>query len=277
MKIVKTLVVCSAGMTLAACSTTPDRINELEQARAAVQQVESSSLAGQYAAKETEAAHNALGEAERMASEKKPLVGVRHMAYIAKRHADIAQEQITAAEAKNAMEQAEAQRQQIVAQGKQAEANAAQRQAEMSADDAQRRAAMLEDELSQLKAKKTDRGLVLTLGDVLFDTGKSTLKSGAMANLDRLAQFLKDSPDRSVTIEGHTDSVGSDDYNMELSQRRAEAVRMALAERGVPSDRLNALGKGKAFPIAGNETAAGRQQNRRVEIVISNPEKSAVG
>lgn len=277
MKIVKTLVVCSAGMILAACSTTPDRINELEQARAAVQQVESSSLAGQYAAKETEAAHNALGEAERMASEKKPLVGVRHMAYIAKRHADIAQEQITAAEAKNAMEQAEAQRQQIVAQGKQAEANAAQRQAEMSADDAQRRAAMLEDELSQLKAKKTDRGLVLTLGDVLFDTGKSTLKSGAMANLDRLAQFLKDSPDRSVTIEGHTDSVGSDDYNMELSQRRAEAVRMALAERGVPSDRLNALGKGKAFPIAGNETAAGRQQNRRVEIVISNPEKSAVG
>jgi outer membrane protein OmpA-like peptidoglycan-associated protein len=109
----------------------------------------------------------------------------------------------------------------------------------------------------------------MTLNDVLFDTGRATLKPGADRDLDRLAQALKDNPNTRVLIEGHTDSVGGEDYNQVLSERRAEAVGDALRTRGVPPDRFDVKGLGKAFPVASNDTQAGRQQNRRVEIVFS--------
>jgi outer membrane protein OmpA-like peptidoglycan-associated protein len=134
---------------------------------------------------------------------------------------------------------------------------------------AEQRATTLEQELSELKAKKTDRGMVLTLGDVLFDTGRATLKPGAYATVDRLATVLKEGADRKVMIEGHTDSVGSDDYNQELSQRRAAAVQTALLERGVRAEQITALGKGETFPVASNDDPGGRQQNRRVEMVFT--------
>jgi outer membrane protein OmpA-like peptidoglycan-associated protein len=127
----------------------------------------------------------------------------------------------------------------------------------------------LQRELEDLQAKETDRGLVLTLGDVLFDSGQATLKAGAATTVDRLAQFMRDYPERSVRIEGHTDAAGSDDANQGLSERRAQAVREALTERGLEATRIGAVGYGEARPIADNETAAGRQQNRRVEIVVS--------
>ena len=111
--------------------------------------------------------------------------------------------------------------------------------------------------------------LVMTLNDVLFDTGQATLKAGADRALDRLAQFLKDSPGTHVIIEGHTDSVGTDDYNLGLSQRRAQAVADALRSRGVSTDRTETKGLGKAYPVASNDTQAGRQQIRRVEIIFS--------
>lgn len=265
-----TTAVLGLMISLAACSTTPARIAELEEARAAVQQVESSPAAGQFAADEVGAAHDALRQADRLAEEKKPLPEIKQMAYLAKRHADIAAEQISNGQAKAQVAEAEAQRQQAALKARANEQSQARREAEESADEAKRRAEMLQEQLEQLQAKKTDRGLVLTLGDVLFDTGKETLKSGAMTTMDRLADFLKKAPERTVIIEGHTDSVGSDDYNMGLSQRRADAVKSALLNRGVEAGRINAVGKGEGFPVAGNETAAGRQQNRRVEIVISN-------
>jgi outer membrane protein OmpA-like peptidoglycan-associated protein len=124
-------------------------------------------------------------------------------------------------------------------------------------------------EIVALQAKQTDRGLVMTLSDVLFDTGRSTLKPGADRELDRLAQALKDNSNTRVMIEGHTDSVGSDSFNEVLSERRAQAVADALRTRGVSSERYEAKGLGKSFPVASNDTAAGRQQNRRVEIVFS--------
>ncbi|HKE96113.1 MAG TPA: OmpA family protein, partial [Povalibacter sp.] len=123
--------------------------------------------------------------------------------------------------------------------------------------------------LADLKAKKTDRGVVLTLGDVLFDTGKATLKPGAYATIDRLAEALKEDSGRKVMIEGHTDSVGSDDYNQVLSENRARSVQAALMERGVPGDQISAVGKGEGFPVASNDNAAGRQQNRRVELIFT--------
>ena len=129
-----------------------------------------------------------------------------------------------------------------------------------------------EEELAALKAKKTDRGLVMTLGDVLFTTGNANLLPGAQRTLDKLAAYLKKNPEKKVSIEGHTDSRGSEDFNMMLSKRRADSVRSALIDRGISSDRITAKGLGERYPIAGNDTAAGRQQNRRVEIIISSAE-----
>jgi outer membrane protein OmpA-like peptidoglycan-associated protein len=125
-------------------------------------------------------------------------------------------------------------------------------------------------ELSELKGKETDRGIVLTIGDLLFDTGKATLSPQANGIISKLAQFLLNHPGRNLAIEGHTDSVGSEAYNDALSQRRAEAVDRALVAKGVDSGRIVAKGLGKKFPIASNETAQGRQLNRRVEVVVLN-------
>jgi outer membrane protein OmpA-like peptidoglycan-associated protein len=128
----------------------------------------------------------------------------------------------------------------------------------------------LERQIAELNARETDRGLVVTLGDVLFATGKSELMGGAGQNLDKLAAFLGEYPDRTVLIEGHTDSVGSEESNQFLSQRRAESVRSYLVNRGVQANRITTAGLGEGSPVASNDTATGRQQNRRVEVIISN-------
>jgi len=128
----------------------------------------------------------------------------------------------------------------------------------------------LQDELSELKSKKTERGLVVTLGDVLFETGKSNLLPTAQKNINKVADFLNKSPERNVLIHGHTDSRGTGEYNLRLSQKRADAVRFALIQRNVASSRIHSQGFGETQPIASNSSANGRQQNRRVEITILN-------
>lgn len=140
-----------------------------------------------------------------------------------------------------------------------------------AATSSQQQAAELQRQIDELQAKKTDRGLVLTLGDVLFNSGRADLKAGAGANLDKLIVFLNAYPDRTASVEGYTDSVGSEDYNQGLSQRRAESVKSYLVGQGVGTMRLTALGKGESGPVSDNESALGRQQNRRVEVVINNP------
>lgn len=128
----------------------------------------------------------------------------------------------------------------------------------------------LRQQIAELNARETDRGLVVTLGDLLFETGKSDLKGGTVSNLDKLSAFLYEYADRTVLIEGHTDNVGSDDFNFNLSQRRADSVKSYLVGQGIQSNRLTTAGLGEGSPVAGNDTATGRQQNRRVEVVISN-------
>ena len=176
------------------------------------------------------------------------------------READAAKNQVT-------MAQAEGAEQKLAADQARSDADAAHAVAENS----QQQAVELQRQLEEMQAKVTDRGVVLTLGDVLFTSGKADLKVGATGNLNKLIAFLNKYPDRIVTIEGYTDSIGSEDYNHGLSERRAAAVESYLVEQGVGAARLTALGKGESEPVADNDTAAGRQQNRRVEVIISDP------
>jgi len=142
--------------------------------------------------------------------------------------------------------------------------------AELAQREAEARELRLQQELARLAATKSDqRGLVVTLPGIFFDTGKSTLKAGAKNTLGKIAAQLKGNSDVHVSIEGHTDSVGNDEKNMELSEKRANAVCDYLVSNGIPADRVSATGKGEADPVASNKTAAGRLQNRRVEMVIT--------
>ena len=125
-------------------------------------------------------------------------------------------------------------------------------------------------ELTELQGQLTDRGIVLTIGDVLFATAKSDLNASAQRSMDKLAEFLQQKQNRNLLVEGHTDSVGSDEYNQGLSEQRAASVKKALLKRGVAAERIVTIGYSKKFPIASNETAAGKQQNRRVEAIILN-------
>ncbi len=177
-------------------------------------------------------------------------------------------------QAQQAAQDANAQNQQaqLAAQDANAQNQQAQLQAATAtaqADQANQQNAQLQQQIAALDAKQTDRGLVLTLGSVLFDTNQSDLKAGSDQSLDRLAQFMRDNPKRNVMIEGYTDSSGNVDSNLGLSTRRAAAVQTMLVHGGIDPQRTATRGFGVGYPVASNATAAGRQQNRRVEIVIS--------
>jgi len=136
---------------------------------------------------------------------------------------------------------------------------------------AEARAARAMESLNKIaQVKEEARGMVITLsGQVLFVTGKSELLPAAQDQLDQVAKALKDQGDlKPMVVEGYTDSVGSDTTNLKLSKDRADAVRSYLVSKGVPSDKISSVGKGKANPVASNDTADGRANNRRVEIVI---------
>jgi outer membrane protein OmpA-like peptidoglycan-associated protein len=251
------LLIAVAAGVLGACSSTPPRVEDLEVARAVVPQVEASPRAG-VAASNVSDARKALDRANKLSDEHGKVGDIQFESQVAARNAQIANEKILTAQAREEIEKGTAERQAVLAEAREAQAKAAER-----------RASTLEQELADMRARKTDRGMVLTLGDVLFDTGKATLKPGAYNTIDRLASVLKESPDRKVTIEGHTDNTGSAELNQALSERRADAVQTALLERGVNSNQIVAVGKGMDFPIASNGNAEGRQRNRRVEMVFT--------
>lgn len=197
-----------------------------------------------------------------------------HRVFLADRKVDTAQAQAETRLAEDQRVGLAQQRERARLDSRTSEANTAQAAASVAQASAARSAelaANLQRQIEDLRAVPTDRGLVLTLGDVLFMSGAADLKAGAAANLGKLVAFLQEYPVRNAAIEGHTDSVGSEDYNQGLSQQRADSVKAYLVGQGIGSARLSASGKGESAPAASNESAAGRQQNRRVEIIIDNP------
>ncbi len=274
---------------LSACATTSPAASEaLVDARQAVQMLEADPLATQAAGKPLEEARDALSRAEQADTSHRLPEQIIHLSYMAKRYADMGQAQISEFRARGQMQQAQVQREQILLQAREHEAQSAEqkaREAEAAAGSAQAQARAAtaqtqatQAELQALQAKQTERGMVLTLGNnVLFDSGSDSLKPGATDSLDRVSQFLQNHAAINVRIEGHTDSIGSDDYNQGLSERRAQAVARTLENDGVASGRIQAVGRGKELPVASNSSASGRQQNRRVEIVFSDETGAFVG
>ena len=167
------------------------------------------------------------------------------------------------------LEADDADRQSLDAQRQAGAADLRTAQSQKQTRDAESRNLDLEAQLKDLNAKQSDRGLVITIGDVLFDTNKSQLKSGGRRSIEKLAAFLLQYPKRVARVEGFTDNVGTDATNQELSDRRATAVRGALTSMGVPSERITMRGYGSAYPVASNDSAGSRQLNRRVEVVLS--------
>lgn len=272
-----------AGATLmaglVACATTPERVPEVEDARAKVQALEQDPKVQQAASRELVAARGSLQQAETALAEREEMEEVVHLAYLAGRQAEIGMARIEEARSREAISQAESERNRVLLAARSQEAATARaraQSAEQEAAAAQLAGAARAEEaeaarraLAELQAKQTERGMVLTLGDVLFDTDAATLKPGAALTIDRLAKFLAGNEETRILIEGHTDSTGPDAYNQALSERRAQAVAGELQGRGIAATRFTVLGRGEGFPVAANETAAGRQQNRRVEIVFS--------
>jgi outer membrane protein OmpA-like peptidoglycan-associated protein len=260
---VKLLIGLGAAVLLSACASSPQPDAALITARAAVQSAEADPNVSKFAALDLESARKELATAEAAALNHKD-AQVDQPAYLAAQTARLAQARAAgkADDARVAAGQVERDRIQLAARTR--EVGTAEAQAAAAAA----QTARLQTEIDALKATPTDRGLVLTLGDVLFDTGKAELNSGASRKLDQLAQFLSEHKDRRVQIDGFTDSVGSDGYNQELSERRANSVKSALLTRGIDSSRISTEGYGKAFPVASNTDSGGRQMNRRVEVVI---------
>ncbi|KAB8042852.1 OmpA family protein [Janthinobacterium aquaticum] len=271
---------------VAACSSAPTTTSLLDQTRGDYMAAQSNPMVSTYAAREWREASSALAAANDAATRQEPSEQVDKLAYLAKQKIATAQEVAKQKAAEADVANAGKQRDQLRldartqeanqaiarAQAAQADAEAAKAQAqsaEMATRDAQARAAALEVQLADLAAKKTERGMVITLGDVLFGTDKSDLTANGMSTARRLAEVLKNNPQRTVLIEGFTDSTGSASHNLDLSQRRAESVRNALLEQGIARDRIATHGYGVAYPAASNDTASNRQLNRRVEIVLS--------
>lgn len=170
------------------------------------------------------------------------------------------------------MRGAKAERQRVLIEARRAEAVAAEQRANEDLEEVEKARSEAEDlanRLSEMEAKQSERGMVLTLRDVLFDFDSANLKPGASNVVQELSNFLNEYPERTIEIEGFTDSVGSEEYNRTLSQRRADALKMAIVRNGISAQRIQTIGYGEQYPVATNMNEAGRQQNRRVEIIIS--------
>ncbi|WP_223787760.1 OmpA family protein [Marinicella meishanensis] len=236
---------------------------QAEQRAAAAKAIaEAAELQRQMALQEAEAAKLVRDEALQAAAFAEEQ---RELAMLAKTEAERLQ---LAAEAAADSAMSEAEKAKIVAAAEAAKAEAAIAEANAA------KAAMqqLEAELSDLKAKQTERGLVITLGDVLFEFNQSDLKAGATRNLEPLVKALHEDLAQAVVIEGHTDNIGSEDYNVRLSEQRAASVKTYLTDAGIDGDRITTQGLGFTYPVASNDTSEGRQQNRRVEIILPQDE-----
>jgi outer membrane protein OmpA-like peptidoglycan-associated protein len=294
------ILLASAVLLLSACASSPKTTSLLDQVHAEYSRAQANPKVATYAALEMQSATEALGKADAAANSRESLETVDKLAYLTKQKIALANEvanrKASEAEIANAsatrdqvrldqrtqeadqarMKAQDAERSAQAARDSAAAATQQKNMAQASEADAQRMAAeanarnqQLESQLAELSAKKTERGLVITLGDVLFSVDQARLNADGVRMVQRLATVMQQNPKRAVLVEGFTDSTGTSAHNQELSERRSMAVRDALLELGVARSQIAVRGYGPAYPVAPNDTAMNRQLNRRVEIVLS--------
>ena len=242
----------AALLAVSACTTTKiERDPVISQARTSLTSLQSDPKLANLATAAVRDAEEAVSKAEKADLEtRRDKAYVSHLAYLAKNKVDTARAQASTLHEENKLK------------------NLSDRSNQVLLDARNREVSTLEQQLADLKQKQTDRGLVFTLGDVLFSTGSAAIKSGSKVNISRLAERLNQEPNRTIVIEGHTDSSGSESLNDRLSQQRADAVKVELVRSGVSSSRITSVGKGQHYPVASNNTSEGKQQNRRVEVIL---------
>lgn len=274
------------AVLVGACSSAPRTTTLLDQTRSDYRVAQSNPNVASYAPQEMKQASEAMAQADAAASHPDSEEKINNLAYLAKQKIALTQEVAKQRAAEAAVAIAAKERDQMRLDQRTNEANQARTSAEQSrlaalraqdeaseaqrkTQEAQARAAQLEAQLADLAAKKTERGMIITLGDVLFATNQARLNAEGMRTAQKLANVLQNNPERTVLIEGFTDSTGTAAHNQALSERRAGAVRNALQEQGIGRERIAIRGYGAAYPVAANDTAQNRQLNRRVEIVLS--------
>jgi outer membrane protein OmpA-like peptidoglycan-associated protein len=279
-----TLLVIAA--LVGACSSMPKTTSLLDQTRGDYMAAQNDPNIPSYAPLEMKQAGEALEQANAAARHNDSAEKIDKLAYLARQKIALTQEVAKQKSAEANVASAGKERDRIRLDQRTNEADQAKTSAEQSrlatqvaqgetaeaqrkAQEAQARAAQLEAQLADMAAKKTERGMVITLGDVLFGTDLARLNPDGMRTAQKLADVLQQNPQRTVLVEGFTDSTGAAAHNQELSERRATAVRNALQEMGVARERIAIRGYGETYPVAANDTAQNRQLNRRVEIVLS--------
>ena len=234
------------SVALAACSTPPNA--NLENARTNFSALQANPNATKVAALETKDAQDWLDKADKAYRDKEDQKKVDQLAYLTNQRVEVAKDTIVLRESEAKLKNAGDERARAL----------------LDARDAQIK------QLQGMNAKQTERGTLVTFGDVLFDFDKASLKPNSRDSITTLSNYLIKNPDRKVIVEGYTDSKGSASYNQNLSERRANAVKAALVRAGVDPTRIVAQGYGKEYPVADNNSNSGRAQNRRVEVTISN-------
>lgn len=278
---------------LAACSTLPAQNGALDQARARLNAAQAQPQTLAMAPDELARARESLRRADQALIQGESVDRVNHLAYLALQQVAIAEDTAASRNAQAVVSGAAAERDRMRLDLRTREADTAQAQksvaeqasaaktvqlaqSEANAQAERDRVARrdmkvnaLETQLREMNARDTERGVIITLGDLLFSTGASHLRPDGQHRMDQLADFMKRNPERSASIEGYTDNVGKADDNQALSDRRAHTVMAALIELGVPVGQLRTQAFGEERPVASNSTTAGRQMNRRVEVVFA--------
>lgn len=303
-----TPIAVAMALLLGACSSVPPSTPLLDQTRNDYRAAQANTAVATYALLEMQQAGDALAKANTAAEERQGQEKIDALAYLAKQKIALAQESASQKSAEAQVANAGKERDQMRLAQRTTEADMAKQSAAdatMAADnarmaassaqnemaqaqgqaieerrktmEAQAHAAQLAEQLAGLSAQKTARGMVITIGDVLFATDHATLNANGLQSMDKLATLMQQNPERTVMVEGFTDSTGTEAYNQTLSEQRAQAVSAALQQRGIGKERITTRGFGETMPVASNANAQERQLNRRVEIVLSDESGKVAG